>query len=148
MQNRAVTSTVQYVVYLYSLISTSLLIISQFRKIYRVIRAIQSVSGWTWDDETGATINIHTASSWDDYVRVHPEARPFRNKGWPLFRKMELLMPATVTGANVYHAASAPPAASQLSATSQISSDEEEAAEVSAQKSDADPSSDVEEASH
>ncbi|KAF8806875.1 hypothetical protein BYT27DRAFT_7292271 [Phlegmacium glaucopus] len=39
-----------------------------FRKLYRVIRAIQSVSGWTWDNETGVTINVHITSSWDDYV--------------------------------------------------------------------------------
>jgi hypothetical protein len=78
------------------------------RKLFRIVYAIQLVSGWTWDDETGASINIYTQSSWDDYVKVHPEAKPFRNKGWPLFRKMETLMPATVAGANVYHAATAP----------------------------------------
>jgi len=72
--------------------------------------------GWTWDDETGATINIHTASSWDDYVLKHPEAKPFHNNGWPLFHKMEVLMPATVAGANVFHVAAAPPAIPQASA--------------------------------
>lgn len=71
------------------------------------MRAIQAVSGWSWDDNDGASIDVHTASSWDDYVRRHPEARPFRNKGWAHFRKMEMLMPATVAGANVYHATTA-----------------------------------------
>ncbi|KIJ95274.1 hypothetical protein K443DRAFT_109054 [Laccaria amethystina LaAM-08-1] len=68
------------------------------------ICAIQLVSCWTLDDETGATINIRTTSSWDDYVKVHPKAKPFHNKGWPHFHKMETLMPATVAGVNVYHA--------------------------------------------
>ncbi|KJA13258.1 hypothetical protein HYPSUDRAFT_121820, partial [Hypholoma sublateritium FD-334 SS-4] len=63
-----------------------------FRKIYRIICAIQAVSGWAWDDETGASIDIYTASSWDEYVQVHPDAKPFRNKGWPHFRKMAMLM--------------------------------------------------------
>ncbi|KAF8815702.1 hypothetical protein BYT27DRAFT_7064918, partial [Phlegmacium glaucopus] len=53
-----------------------------FRKIYRVILAIQLVSGWVWDDERGANINVHSASSWEDYVKKHPAAKPFRNKGW------------------------------------------------------------------
>ncbi|KAF8953420.1 hypothetical protein BDZ97DRAFT_1679534 [Flammula alnicola] len=118
-----------------------------FRKLYRVVRAIQSVSGWTWDDETGTTIDIHTASSWDDYVRVHPEAKPFRNKGWPHFRKMETLMPATVAGVNVYHAASAPPpTASQPSAASSIDSDED--SEDPSAEEQPNGSSDVEEVRH
>ncbi|KAF5312245.1 hypothetical protein D9619_003790 [Psilocybe cf. subviscida] len=78
-----------------------------FRKLFRIVRAVQAISGWSWDDNTGASIDVHTASSWDDYARRHPDARPFRNKGWVHFRKMEMLMPATVAGANVYHASSA-----------------------------------------
>jgi len=68
-----------------------------------VIRAIQEVSGWVWDDETGASITPDTASSWEDYVKHHPEAKPFRNKGWPHFDQVSLLMPSLAVGANVYH---------------------------------------------
>lgn len=70
---------------------------------YRVIRAIQEVSGWVWDDETGASITAHTASSWEDYVKCHPGAKPFRNKGWVHLAKVSLLMPSTAIGVNVYH---------------------------------------------
>jgi hypothetical protein len=68
-----------------------------------VVRAIQEVSGWVWDDETGASITPHTASSWDDYVQSHPEIKPFRNKGWPYFAKTSLLMPTTALSVNVFH---------------------------------------------
>ncbi|KAF8812912.1 hypothetical protein BYT27DRAFT_7085892 [Phlegmacium glaucopus] len=95
-----------------------------FRKLFHVIRVIQSISGWSWNDETGASIDVHTASSWDDYVKVHPEAKPFQNKGWPYFRKMETLMPATVAGANVYHATTAPPPLPAAAAPSSIDSDD------------------------
>ncbi|TFK16781.1 hypothetical protein FA15DRAFT_553140, partial [Coprinopsis marcescibilis] len=49
---------------------------------YCVVEAIKKVSGWTWDDKTGASITPKTASSWDDYVAKHPEASRFCNKGW------------------------------------------------------------------
>ena len=75
----------------------------QFWKLYRVIHAIQAVSGWVWSDDTGASITPHSASSWDDYVKSHPEAKPFRNKGWRFFTKVSLIMPSTTVGANVFH---------------------------------------------
>ena len=75
----------------------------KFCKVYRIIHAIQLVSGWAWDDETGASITVDSASSWEDYVKKHPEAKPFQNNGWPLFCKVVELMPLTPTGANVFH---------------------------------------------
>ncbi|TFK18578.1 hypothetical protein FA15DRAFT_551971, partial [Coprinopsis marcescibilis] len=73
----------------------------KFRKIYRVVFAIQQVSGWTWDDETGASITPDSANSWDSYVCHRPEAKPFRKKGWTYLHKVAELMPNNVTGANV-----------------------------------------------
>jgi hypothetical protein len=98
---------------------------SSFRKLYRVIRAIQEVSGWVWDDKTGASITPHTASSWEDYVKHHPEAKPFRNKGWCHFANVSLLMPSSAVGANVFHPTgthdedSGTPAPSEPNSTSQ-----------------------------
>lgn len=69
------------------------------------------VLGWVWDDETGASITVNSASSWEDYVKKHPEAKPFWNKGWPHFHKVAALMPLTATGSNVFH-----PSASQAQA--------------------------------
>ena len=73
-----------------------------------MIRAIQAVSGWVWSDDTGASITLHSASSWDDYVKSHPEAKPFRNKGWQFFNKVSLIMPSTTVGANVFHPTATP----------------------------------------
>ena len=70
----------------------------QFQKLYRVICAIQAVSGWVWSDDTGASITLHSTSSWDDYVKSHPEAKPFRNKGWQCFTKVSLIMPRECHG--------------------------------------------------
>lgn len=67
-----------------------------------MVCAIKVVSGWTWDDTTGATINQDTASSWEDYVARHPDARPFRNRGWPHARNFEIIMPSSVSGTNVF----------------------------------------------
>ncbi|KAF8816147.1 hypothetical protein BYT27DRAFT_7221677 [Phlegmacium glaucopus] len=64
-----------------------------FWKIYRIIRAIQLVSGWVWDDDTGASITANSASSWDDYVKKHPEAKP----------KVASIMPFTPAGAHVFY---------------------------------------------
>ncbi|KAF8992398.1 hypothetical protein BDQ17DRAFT_209154 [Cyathus striatus] len=74
-----------------------------FRKVYRVVIAIKEVSGWTWSDETGASITAETASTWDDYIARHPEAKPFRNRGWPYLHQFEALMPSATVGLNVFH---------------------------------------------
>ncbi|KAF9008240.1 hypothetical protein BDQ17DRAFT_1237004 [Cyathus striatus] len=49
--------------------------------IYRVICQIQAVSGWTWSDETGASITEDLVSSWDDFFLAHPKAKPFKHSG-------------------------------------------------------------------
>ncbi|PPQ79922.1 hypothetical protein CVT25_002996 [Psilocybe cyanescens] len=93
-----------------------------FHKIYWVIRAIQAVSGWVWDNDTGASITLDSASSWDDYVKKHPGAKPFHNKGWCHLLKVALLMPSTATGANVYHPTAAVEDPPSPAATSEHSS--------------------------
>jgi len=75
----------------------------QFKKLYCIIRTIQSVSGWVWDDNTGASITIDSALSWDDYVKKHPKAKPFRNNGWMHFNKVALIMWSTPAGAHIFH---------------------------------------------
>ncbi|KAI9437423.1 hypothetical protein BJY52DRAFT_1129924, partial [Lactarius psammicola] len=38
------------------------------KKTNAVVKAIQAVSGWTWDDVAGASIDESTADSWEAYV--------------------------------------------------------------------------------
>ncbi|TFK22797.1 hypothetical protein FA15DRAFT_671125 [Coprinopsis marcescibilis] len=89
---------------------------SAFRTTHRMIKLIKSKSGWTWSDETGASITPDTASSWDDSVAHNEGAKPFRNKGWSHLDLMEQLSPSPATGAGVFHptGAVAPLGASQV----------------------------------
>lgn len=77
------------------------------KKIYAVVRAIQAVSGWTWDDKTGASIDHATADSWDAYVAQHKDAKPFRNAGWIHLATVSRIMPSTTRGTNVFRASDA-----------------------------------------
>jgi hypothetical protein len=71
---------------------------------YLIVKAIRNNSGWHWDDELGACIDDETAGRWDDYVAAHPEAGPFRNKGWPHLEAFDTLCgDIQATGAHVFH---------------------------------------------
>ncbi|KAJ7120818.1 hypothetical protein C8R44DRAFT_563469, partial [Mycena epipterygia] len=74
----------------------------QLRGVYKVVKALRENSGWHWDDQKGACINEATKSSWDEYQKAHPKAKPFRNRGWPYWAGMNNIMPQTATGAHVY----------------------------------------------
>lgn len=76
----------------------------KLRRTFRVVQGIKNVSGWTWSDETGASITPELESSWAAYVRIHKDAKPFKHKGWRHLHKMELVMPATIRGAYVFRA--------------------------------------------
>ena len=41
--------------------------------------------------------------AWLDFLKVHKDAKPFKNKGWAHLKKVLLLMPATVKGGHVFH---------------------------------------------
>jgi len=56
----------------------------------------------------GASITVDSASSWDNYVKKHLAAKPYRNQGWVHFCKVTLIMPATVSGSNIFHPTSTP----------------------------------------
>ncbi|KAH6906646.1 hypothetical protein BKA70DRAFT_1428729 [Coprinopsis sp. MPI-PUGE-AT-0042] len=63
-----------------------------------------NVSGWTWSDTDGCGITPESADTWDEYVRHHPEAKPFRNRGWRHVQRFEMLIPnSTPRGANVVY---------------------------------------------
>ena len=63
-----------------------------------------------WDDEKGACIDADSASLWDAYVKKHPKAKIFCNKGWKHLSNVVLIMPSTVSSAHVFHLTAAAPA--------------------------------------
>ncbi|KAF5341817.1 hypothetical protein D9611_001842 [Ephemerocybe angulata] len=89
---------------------------NSMRKTYRVVTALMGVSGFAWDDTTGASVGPESAMVWDDYVAKHPAAKPFRNKGWVHRAKVALLMPSSTSTTNVFHplASQSPPDTAQV----------------------------------
>ncbi|KAK0484254.1 hypothetical protein EDD18DRAFT_1111944 [Armillaria luteobubalina] len=63
----------------------------QLVKTFNIICNIRRVSGWHWSDETGASINAESTSTWDDYAHKHKDAKPFHNHGWQYLAAMEKL---------------------------------------------------------
>ncbi|KAJ6448294.1 hypothetical protein C8R45DRAFT_1115377 [Mycena sanguinolenta] len=59
-------------------------------------------SGFTYSDEKGADIDDASASAWDTYIVQHPDAKKFRNKGWPYMNQMEKLVPSKAKGTHVF----------------------------------------------
>lgn len=76
-------------------------VFSQLRATLNIVLELRENSGWTWSDIHGSGINIRTQSTWDDYVRQHPGAAPFRNKGWEHWDDMADIMPAKLCGKHV-----------------------------------------------
>jgi hypothetical protein len=58
--------------------------------------------GWTWSDETGASITPDMEDVWEDFLKVYKEAKPFKNHGWVHLDKMMMIMPATIKGTHVF----------------------------------------------
>ena len=74
------------------------------KKVYAIIKAIQAVSRWIWDDETGASIDYTTADSWDAYIAQHKDAKPFQNAGWIHLEKVSHIISSITRGINVFRA--------------------------------------------
>lgn len=62
------------------------------------------VSGWNWDPKKGVNVTPATRGTWDDWVRKNKGAGRFRNKGWPHYERLLLLMPEKAKGGNVFRA--------------------------------------------
>jgi hypothetical protein len=80
----------------------SLLIMLQVKKTYEVIGDIKAHTGWTWSNETGASITVLNSDSWANFLKKHPLAKPFRNAGWPHLDTMEEIMPYRAKGSLVF----------------------------------------------
>ncbi|KAF9060759.1 hypothetical protein BDP27DRAFT_1184160, partial [Rhodocollybia butyracea] len=71
------------------------------KKTYEVIGDIKAHTGWTWSNETGASITALNSDSWANFLKKHPLAKPFRNTGWPHLDIMEEIMPYRAKGSLV-----------------------------------------------
>lgn len=64
-----------------------------------------SQSGFsTYTEAKGANVTPETENKWADYVKNHPIAKQFKNKGWPLYKTMDEILPDIVKGANIFRA--------------------------------------------
>ncbi|KAF6170732.1 hypothetical protein GIB67_015684, partial [Kingdonia uniflora] len=69
----------------------------KLRSIYMILKALLNQSGFGWDDEK----QMVTAETyvWDDYLKVHLEAKPMRTKTMPSYPDLEKnCRKSTVTG--------------------------------------------------
>ncbi|KAF7343133.1 Myb-like domain-containing protein [Mycena venus] len=73
------------------------------RKTHQVIdHLVNHASGFTYSEKNGADIDDTSEAAWASYLISHPDAKPFRNKGWPYFDKMEQLVPSQAKGTHVF----------------------------------------------
>ncbi|KAI5982140.1 hypothetical protein EDD15DRAFT_2378298 [Pisolithus albus] len=81
---------------------------SRLKKTFEAVdHLVNFASGLTYSLELGANIGVENESVWTDYIKHHPAASPFRNKGWPFYDKMKLVMPSKSKGANRFSALAA-----------------------------------------
>ncbi|KAG0694085.1 hypothetical protein DFH29DRAFT_1006647 [Suillus ampliporus] len=77
----------------------------QIQKKYKIILDIKAQSGFSWDNKFGAGIDSTLEAVWAAYVKRHPDAAPFRNKGWPHFDELDTLLSTTASkGTHAFHA--------------------------------------------
>ncbi|TFK43026.1 hypothetical protein BDQ12DRAFT_595635 [Crucibulum laeve] len=43
---------------------------------------IDAHTGWSWSDETGASITPDMEMQWVTFLKTHKDAKPFKNHGW------------------------------------------------------------------
>jgi len=63
---------------------------------------IEEHTGWSWSDETGASITPDMEPAWADFLKGLKDAKPFKNHGWVHRAIMVLIMPVAVRGTHVF----------------------------------------------
>ena len=81
----------------------------QFRVNCYVIRMIRKRSGWTYSIQNGADIDKSNEALWIEFIdgleaTYRTAANKFRNKGWPLFDKINEILPERAKGKRAYYA--------------------------------------------
>ncbi|KAF8060684.1 hypothetical protein FPV67DRAFT_1673535 [Lyophyllum atratum] len=88
-----------------------------------VIVDIKAQSGFSWDDELGASIGPHNLTVWEAYVTRKPPARNFANSGWVHFHDVHRLLPSRARGMNVFRPSQSQPEAPNDAAAAGASQD-------------------------
>ncbi|KAF8156769.1 hypothetical protein B0H34DRAFT_675182 [Crassisporium funariophilum] len=65
-------------------------------------QAIQSMSGWTWSNTSGADISPEMEPEWEKFIMLHKDAKPFKNQGWIHLKVMTKIMPTTLRGTHIF----------------------------------------------
>ncbi|KAH9017190.1 hypothetical protein EDB85DRAFT_2155395 [Lactarius pseudohatsudake] len=60
---------------------------------YETVKELRNVSGFGWDPVKHCVIAEHTV--WQEYIKKNPKAKPFCNKGFPLFDEIGDLIDRT-----------------------------------------------------
>ncbi|KAK0235160.1 hypothetical protein EDD85DRAFT_739700, partial [Armillaria nabsnona] len=68
---------------------------------YHVVQALLDASRFHWDEKTGASITPESEHVWEAYCQSHPDAKEFKNQGWPFYDEVKSLMPIELQGKNV-----------------------------------------------
>ncbi|KAF9017266.1 hypothetical protein BDZ89DRAFT_1140815 [Hymenopellis radicata] len=63
-------------------------------------------SGLTWSDDKGFDITPAMSTIWSNFLKAHKIFKPFRNAGWPLWTKIDEIVPDRAKGLHVFNAAS------------------------------------------
>ncbi|KAI6095526.1 hypothetical protein F5141DRAFT_1295423 [Pisolithus sp. B1] len=66
----------------------------RMKKTFDVVDRIVNMSAFTYSRELGANITLENEAIWLNFLKKNKHVRPFRNKGWPHYEKMKLLMPS------------------------------------------------------
>ncbi|CDO68123.1 hypothetical protein BN946_scf185044.g31 [Trametes cinnabarina] len=75
------------------------------KKAYWAIVVLENYgSGLTYDEEKGAGITEDMEEIWAAYIKSHPDASPFKNRGFVHYPSMQPLMPTKAKGSNVFRA--------------------------------------------
>ncbi|KAK7015368.1 hypothetical protein R3P38DRAFT_2543759, partial [Favolaschia claudopus] len=59
-------------------------------------------SGWNYSDELGFNVDDDNREAWGNFVKAHPQFRPFANHGWEHFKTMDEIVPSRARGLYVF----------------------------------------------
>jgi hypothetical protein len=97
----------------------------QLKKPHSGIREILDgkASGLTYTNDKGCDIGPHNDHVWRGFIMTRSHMKPFRNAGWPLFDKMDEIIPAKTSGRHVYNASQVSDADTTQASQSSTSTD-------------------------